>query len=51
MKMNRVLIVVFAVAALWGVGEAQMTKSEKLQVPPIDLNQTGVYKTATFAMG
>lgn len=51
MKRALVVMIFFTVAALWGIGEAQMTKSEKPQVPSIDMQQTDSWKTATFAMG
>ena len=51
MKKVLVIMIFFTVAALWGIGEAQMTKPAKPQVPSIDMQQTDSYKTATFAMG
>lgn len=51
MKKVLVVILIFSVAALWRSGEAQMMKQAVGQVPPIDMLQTGAFKTATFALG
>lgn len=45
------IMVFFSVAALWMVGETQMTHPSGIRIPPIDMLQTGTVKTATFALG